>query len=322
MTTVLVTGSCGYIGSSLSHTLLKRGYNVIGIDNLFYNQSHIPLLPFNLYDNSSAGDYLFVKADCNNWDEIKKYIYAADIVVPLHALVGAPLCAAKPKLAKKTNFKSIKQIVDKLGKLQRICSPNSNSGYGTSEKICTEKSPINCLSLYAKTKYEAEQYILNKHENSICFRLATAFGMSLRPRFDLLVNDLIYKAYYDKEITVFDPNASRNFVHVDDICLGFVWAIENGGNQEVYNLGNDKENRTKLELAELINSHIPFKIKIGEGADPDCRDYRISSGKLKKAGFQARTPIRTAIDQFKEFFNYLPEKKKIREKILKYNRNI
>lgn len=320
---ILITGSCGYLGSELCLTLIKRGHNVIGLDNLYYNQgaSQINLLPFHLLDHTNSGNYMFVKEDCNDWDKIKKYVYNADILFPLHALVGEPICKKNTKLAKKTNLESIIKIVDNLGKDQRVIFPQTNSMYGTTNEICTEETEVNCLSLYSETKLQAGEYLLNNHKNSLVFRLATLFGMSPRLRLDLLVNDWIYKAYYNKEIEIYEPHFNRNYLSVSDAALAFIWAIENGGNGEIYNLGNDAENRTKMELAELINQQIPFKINIGDGKDPDKRNYRVSSNKLEKAGFKANTPIKFAIEQLKEYFKYLPEKKKIREKLLKYNRN-
>lgn len=319
---ILITGSCGYLGSELTMCMVKRGHQVVGIDSLFYNQHNIPLLPYQVYDTPESGDYHFIKADCRDWNSIKDLVNNADVIFPTHALVGAPLCDKKKKLAKETNYDSIKELLKLVGHDQRIVFFDSNSGYGASDKVCTEESPINCLSHYAKLKNDAANLVLEKHQNSLVFRLATVFGPSLRNRYDLMVNDFIYRAYFEKKMMIFNGEYRRNFVHNNDVVIACVWAIENGGKGEIYNLGNDKENKTKIELAKQIQKAIPFQLTIGEGKDIDQRDYEVSSEKLKKAGFIAHRTVNQAIDEFKEYFQYLPEKKKIREKLLKYNRNI
>lgn len=322
---ILLTGSCGYIGSELTLCLLRRGHDIIAVDSLFYSQgiSQIPTLPYKIcYDNSTAGTYNFIQHDCRDWTKVEKLVKIADVIIPLAALVGMPVCDKYPKIAKEINQDSITKLVKLLSPSQRLIILNSNSCYGNNAGISTEKSPTNCLSHYAKTKYEAEQIALNSHENCVAFRLATVFGASSsRPRLDLIVNDWAYQAYFNKQLTIYNENYRRNYVHISDVVLGIHWAIENGEKGEIYNLGNDKENKTKLELAQQIQKAIPFELEYGEGEDKDKRDYIVSSEKLKKAGFSAYHSINEGLAELKEYFNYLPRNKRIREQMLKYNRN-
>ena len=133
-------------------------------------------------------------------------------------MVGAPLCEKFPKLAKEINFNIIKYILSKINPNQKVIYPNTNSGYGVGKKnaYCTEESDLNPISLYGRTKVDAEKLIL-KHKNSVVFRLATVFGFSYRMRTDLLVNFLVHKAVTKKILKIFQPNFRRNYVHVSDV---------------------------------------------------------------------------------------------------------
>ena len=151
-----------------------------------------------------------------------------DLIIPLAALVGAPLCKKYPKKTIDINYKSIKYILSKLKTSQKIIFPNTNSGYGIGKKnkFCDEKSPLNPISLYGKTKVDAEKIVL-KHKNSIVFRLATVFGYSYRMRTDLLVNFLVNMAVRNKKISLFEPHFRRNYIHVLDVANAFIFSISN-----------------------------------------------------------------------------------------------
>ena len=182
-----------------------------------------------------------------------------DIIIPLAALVGAPLCAKYPKKTLDINYKCIKFILSKLKLSQKIIYPNTNSGYGIGDKnkFCDEKSPLKPISLYGRTKVEAEKIIL-KHKNSIVFRLATVFGYSYRMRTDLLVNFLVNMAVRNKRLTIFEPNFRRNYIHVIDVANAFIFAIENFSRMRgnIYNVGLSDANLTKLQLANQIKKNI------------------------------------------------------------------
>jgi nucleoside-diphosphate-sugar epimerase len=176
-------------------------------------------------------------------------------------------------------------------KEQRIIYPCTNSGYGIGEKdkFCTEETPLRPISLYGKTKVEAEKAILDAG-NAISLRLATAFGMSPRMRLDLLVNDFVYRAVRDRYLVVFEGHFRRNFIHVRDVARAFIHAIENFERMrdEPYNVGLSDANLSKLELCAKIKEQLPDFVYIEApiGEDPDKRDYIVSNEKIERTGFK------------------------------------
>ena len=231
-----------------------------------------------------------------------------DIIIPLAALVGAPLCAKYPKKTLDINYKCIKFILSKLKLSQKIIYPNTNSGYGIGDKnkFCDEKSPLKPISLYGRTKVEAEKIIL-KHKNSIVFRLATVFGYSYRMRTDLLVNFLVNMAVRNKRLTIFEPNFRRNYIHVIDVANAFIFAIENFSRMRgnIYNVGLSDANLTKLQLANQIKKNIKgIKINLLKNKkDPDKRDYFVSNKKIEKLGFRTSISLEDGIIELKNLFN-------------------
>ena len=178
--------------------------------------------------------------------------------------------------------------------------PNTNSQYGSSKDIITEDSPFNPLSLYAKTKCDAENYIMD-WGNGICLRLATVFGASPRMRTDLLVNDFVYKTITEGVLVLFQSQFKRNYIHVRDIARTFLFCIENYDkmNGEVFNVGLSNANLNKKELAETIKEHYPDLVIIENefSSDFDNRDYIVSNEKLESYGWE---PIYTIDDGIKE----------------------
>jgi nucleoside-diphosphate-sugar epimerase len=178
--------------------------------------------------------------------------------------------------------------------------PVTNSGYGIGEagKFCTEETPLRPISLYGKTKVDAEKAVLD-FGNCITFRLATVFGMSPRMRIDLLVNDFVYRAVNDKALVIFQGHFKRNFVHVRDVADAFVFGIENFDTMkgQPFNLGLNNANLSKLELCEEIKKEIPNFVFIEApiGEDIDKRDYIVSNDRLKSAGFEASYSLQTGI---------------------------
>ena len=156
MVEVLITGGAGYLGSTLSEELLNRGYKVTALDNLMYKQTSLLHL-------CSNKNFNFIQQDVTDLDLLKKTIMDYDVIIPLAAIVGAPACDADKDLSTKINFEQIKCIVDNLCENQKLIMPNTNSQYGSSTDIITEKSPFNPLSHYAKTKCDAEDYILSNY---------------------------------------------------------------------------------------------------------------------------------------------------------------
>lgn len=299
---ILITGGAGYIGSKLTEKLSEAGYSVTIFDNLFWRQGTLVTKP--LLGNRVK----FYKEDIRGWSgDLNREIGRADVIIPLAALVGAPLCDRLATDAYEINQRWIQDLIPKLSPDQSVIFPNTNSSYGTCEGICTELTPINPLSLYAQTKQSAEDAVLS-HKQAISFRLATVFGWSYRPRIDLLVNNLIHLALRDKRIDVFNGKARRNYIHIDDICSAFFYAVNHTHRMYgVYNLGNDSLNSTKEDLARFICNKTGATITFSDGTDPDKRDYEVSSVKLEKAGFKAHIGLDWAIEEMTKFYTISEE---------------
>jgi nucleoside-diphosphate-sugar epimerase len=296
---ILITGVAGFIGSKLATNLLSLGYDVTGIDLLKYDSSSLNHLFL-------QSNFKFIKADITKEKIIKEFIKKKNFIIPLAALVGAPLCEKYKKEAISVNLESIKLIMKYLKKDQNIIYPTTNSGYGIGEKgFCTEKSPLKPVSLYGKTKVDAEKIIM-KHENSISFRLATVFGYSYRMRTDLLVNNFVYNAIKNNQLKIFEPHFRRNFIHIDDVVRAFVFAINNFKKMKsnIYNLGLSSANISKIQLAKKIKKQIPglkISTKINS-KDPDKRDYFVSNKKIEKKGFKASVSLDSGIKELIKVF--------------------
>ena len=293
MSKILITGGAGYLGSVFTRNLLKN-HEVIVYDNLMYNQT-------SLVDLSNNPNFTFHYGDVREWSKLKYLVEQVDIVIPLAALVGFPLCEKDKDLATSINTTQIQNIVDVLSDDQMILYPNTNSGYGTRGKgMVDETNVLTPISHYGKTKCEAEDYIINE-SNGISFRLATVFGVSSRMRTDLLVNDFVYKLLTDRYITLFEHKFVRNFIHIQDVSRAFEYMIDNyyTFNNEIFNLGLSDENITKKQLVEKIQSHIPnTSVNYSDYyVDPDKRDYIVSNEKIEEAGWK---PIFTLDDGIKE----------------------
>ena len=306
MEKILITGGAGYIGSMLTTKLIEKGYRVTVIDSLQFSKNSLNHL-------FAHKNFKFIYGDVRNKNLIKKNIKKHNIIIPLAALVGAPLCEKYKKEAKEVNFGSIKYMLKIVSKKQKIIFPTTNSGYGIGqkEKYCDENSPLNPISFYGQTKAEAEKIIL-EFENSICFRLATIFGYSYRMRTDLLVNNFVYNALKFKKLKLYEPHFRRNYIHIIDVVRAFIFAIKNFNKlkSNTYNLGLSSANLTKLMLAKKIKKQFKeVKISIIRNRkDPDQRDYFVSNKKIEKKGFK---PIISLEEGIAELLNVLRFEKKI-----------
>jgi nucleoside-diphosphate-sugar epimerase len=290
---VLITGGAGYLGSVLTETLLNKGYDVTVIDNLTYKQ--ISLTPFSHYEN-----FNFILGDVRDEALLKKLVSENDIIIPLAAIVGMPACDANPELTIKINYEQIKNITEWISNNQMVIIPNTNSQYGSSNEIITEDSPFKPLSLYAKTKCDAEKAVLDSG-NGIALRLATVFGVSYRMRMDLLVNDFVYKALTDGYLVLFESHFIRNYIHIRDIANTFLFMIENYEkcNNNTFNVGLSSANCTKLDLAKSIKKYVPDLIIVENNfkKDFDQRNYRVSNEKLESMGWNANYSLDKGINE-------------------------
>lgn len=300
MTKILITGGAGYIGSVLIPKLLTDGFKVTCVDNLMYD-------PTSLMMATIHKNFDLIIGDARDKELMKPLIEKSDIIIPLACMTGAPLCNKDKIAASTVNRDSVVMCSKFSSKNQLLIYPCTNSGYGIGEEgiFCTEESPLKPISLYGKLKVEAERILLDKG-NAVTFRLATVFGISPRPRLDLLVNDFTYRAFFDKTVVLFEADFKRNYLHIEDAADGFRFAIKNpqlAGN--CFNLGYSEANLSKRELCEEIKKIIPdFVYLISEiGTDIDKRNYIVSNEKIEKAGFKASRDLSTGI---KELIKALP----------------
>lgn len=292
---ILVTGGAGYIGSILVPDLLSQGHTVTVLDNFMFKQASLNHI-------CAHKNFHVVNGDIRKEEVIKPLLKQADVVIPLAALVGAPLCNKDDIAASTTNYHAIGMMLQNVHKSQIILMPTTNSAYGSGDEnnFCTEETPLNPISSYAIAKVAVEQELM-KHENAVSFRLATVFGMSPRMRTDLLVNDLTYRAVYDGSVVLFESHFKRNYIHVRDISRVFTHAINNIDKMkgEIYNVGLSTANVSKMELCEKIKEHIPH-FSIMEAAirkDPDQRNYIVSNAKLEATGFNTQFTLDDGITE-------------------------
>jgi nucleoside-diphosphate-sugar epimerase len=294
-TRILVTGGAGYIGSVLVPMLLEQGFAVTVLDQFIFGQTSLAECCIN-------PNFQITRGDCRDKGTVSRLMRDADYIIPLAAVVGAPACDNDATAAVSINRDAIKLILSLRSAQQRIILPNTNSGYGIGEKqsYCTEQSPLRPISLYGKTKVEAELAVLDAG-NAITFRLATVFGMSARMRIDLLVNDFVYRALHDRAVVVFEGHAKRNFIHIRDVCHAFIYAIARfeAMKDEAYNVGLSDANLSKLELCARVRKQLPrfvyLEAPIGE--DPDKRDYIVANAKIEGKGFLPKYSLDAGIGE-------------------------
>lgn len=278
---VLVTGGAGYIGSVLVRRLIGAGYRVRVLDSLLFGDSSTA----SLRDHPS---FEMLKADFRHLGSVVRAVQGMDAVIHLGAIVGDPACKLDAQLTIETNLTAtamIKSVCQGLG-IKRFLFASTCSVYGASDDISDEKSAPAPISLYACTKVDSERVVLMKrtpHFAPTVFRLATIFGWSPRPRFDLVVNLMTARALREHRVTVFNQTQWRPFVHVDDIARAFIACLKAPTSlvgYEIFNLGSNWLNATLGELASRVGALIPgTQIQYVENT-ADHRNYRVCFDKI------------------------------------------
>ncbi len=301
MSKILITGGAGYIGSMLCTRLLSLGHQVTVVDLLKYDKGSLNHLYFNK-------NFQLIIDNVNKKKLIKKLVKQNEYIIPLAALVGAPLCEKFKKDAINTNLGTIKTLCEVTTKKNKVIYLTTNSGYGIGEKdkYCDENSPLNPISLYGRTKCDGEDLVRAKIKNYVCFRLATVFGHSYRMRSDLLVNNFVNTAVKKEKLTLFEPHFRRNFIHVRDVVNAIEFTMKNFNKlkNDVYNLGLSSANISKIMLAKKIKKkYKKLKINIvSNRKDPDKRDYFVSNKKIEKKGFKASISLEDGISELIQIF--------------------
>lgn len=281
---ILVTGGAGYLGSIMVSDLLAAGHKVTVLDNFLFKQTSLNHCCHN-------PNFSVVKGDIRIEATMAMVMKDADVIIPLAALVGAPLCSLDPVGATTTNHDAITLMLKLLSKEQIVLMPTTNSAYGTGDEnnYCTEESPLRPISQYAIEKVAIEKELM-QHSNAISFRLATVFGMSPRMRIDLLVNDFTYRAVYDRFVVLFESQFKRNYIHVRDVSRAFQHALNHYDEMkgQIYNVGLSDANVSKKELCEHIQIQLPdfVFVEAPVGKDPDQRNYIVSNAKIEATGFK------------------------------------
>ena len=304
---ILVTGGAGYLGSTLVPMLLEKGYSVNVVDNVMYGQTSLNHVCHHPKFTVTHGDVRVPST-------MRELLRDVDIIIPLAAYVGAPLCDRDPVGAKTTNHDAILNMLKLVSTDQRILMPTTNSAYGSGDEnnYCNEMSPLKPISTYAQDKVKVEQSLL-EHKNSISFRLATVFGMSPRMRLDLLVNDFVYRAVKDRFIVLFESHFKRNYVHVIDVARVFIHGILNFDSMagEIFNVGLSDANLSKTELCQRIKGHVEDFVFVEENIakDPDGRNYVVSNDKIERTGFKTMVSLDDGIIELIKGFELLSNAK-------------
>lgn len=303
---VLVTGGAGYIGSVLVRQLLEQGYRVRVLDLLLFGGESL----VELFNNP---DFEFIKGDVRDQQVLEQALKGVNYVVHLAAIVGDPACAAQPQLATEVNLEATKNLyrLAEQHKVERFIFASTCSNYGKmadSDQYVDENSPLRPVSHYARTKVEAELFLLGQPRTNYCkptvLRFATVYGISPRMRFDLTVNEFTKELALGRELVVYGQQFWRPYCHVVDLARSAIIALQAPEQKvafEVFNVGDTSENYQKQMIVDLLREQIPnAKIKYVEKLE-DPRDYRVSFEKIKNVlGFKITKRVPDGIRQIKQ----------------------
>jgi nucleoside-diphosphate-sugar epimerase len=299
---ILVTGGCGYIGSMLVPDLLARGFEVTVLDTFAAGDTFLAMC-------CADPNFDVVRGDARDMSVVKPLIAKADVVIPLAALVGAPLCARDKIGATTLNRDAVVDTIRLMSRNQRLVYPTTNSGYGVgaADAFCTEESPLKPVSLYGVTKVEAEKAVLEAE--GVSLRLATVFGMAPRMRLDLLVNDFTWRAVNDRAVVLFEAHFRRNFIHVRDVSKAFLHVLDRYERMQgqAYNVGLSEANLSKKQLCEVIAREVPgfVYLEAPVGEDPDKRDYIVSNAKIEATGWRPQHGLAAGVRELVKGYRML-----------------
>ena len=293
---VLVIGGAGYIGSLLVERLLEKGYRVRVMDSLLYGEEPLRAVK----DHTK---FELMVGDCRNIQDVVKAVRGVESIIHLAAIVGDPACEQNQELALETNYAATRMLIEiaKGHGVNRLIFASSCSVYGATDVEVDELAAVRPLSLYGQTKVNSEQALLEARSESFhptILRFATVFGLSYRPRFDLVVNLLTAKAKQEGVITIYNGQQWRPFIHVRDLAEATVRVLETPAalvNGEIFNVGDKRLNYTLTQVADTIREIFP-NVRVEQVENSDRRDYRVDFQKFhNRTGFEARYTLREGV---------------------------
>lgn len=298
---MLVTGGAGYVGSTLMRDALISGYRVRCLDLMLYGGKSI----VGLLNNPN---FELIKGDIRNRDDVEKALEGVNVIVHLAGIVGDLPCQAAPKSAYQINFHGTELLATTAKKknIKPFVFGSTCSTYGSADTLvfADETRELNPVSLYAETKIDCENLLLSLKSDSfhpIILRYGTAYGVSFRTRFDLLINSFVYEALTHNKIVVFAANMWRPYVHVSDaaaIILEMLRVQSDIISGEIFNAGITSQNFRKYEIVKMIQEFLPdIEVHFANEID-DKRNYRVDFTKLEqRIGFK---PAKTVSDGIRE----------------------
>ncbi|XP_060594986.1 GDP-D-glycero-alpha-D-manno-heptose dehydrogenase-like [Ruditapes philippinarum] len=303
---VLITGGAGYIGSVLVPMLLDEGHEVTVYDKLNWGIH-------SLLHVVHMSNLRIIRGDVTNRDHVAEVVLGKDAIIHLAAVVGDPACDSDPDAALSTNILGTQNVVDSMTKTQIMIFASTGSCYGYVEGVCTEKTTLQPLSLYGKSKVRGEEIV--RSVGGICLRFATLFGLSPRMRLDLLINNLTFTAVMENHIRLFKGHFRRTFLHVRDAVGAIIFALDNAivMSGKAFNIGDDQLNMTKLQVVHIIQEVLPDCTisTISDKTDKDKMDYEVSYEKIHKLGFHHKIEVKEGIQEMLKVFPFLSLKDSI-----------
>lgn len=298
---VLVVGGAGYIGSILCRKLLAKGKTVRLLDSFVYGNEAVRELFGHPRLELCVGD-------CRNIQSVVSAMKGVDSVIHLAAVVGDPACEQDRRAALEINYAATRMMTEVARGygVKRFVFASSCSVYGETEEIVDEQSATGPISVYAQTKVDSERALLKARTagfHPVILRLATVFGNSYRPRFDLVVNLLTAKALQNGIITIYNGDQWRPFIHVSDVAEGLICALDAPAalvDGEIFNLGDSRLNYTLTQVAETIQRLAPGT-RVEHVENPDRRNYRVCFDKIRRElGFECRVTLEEGIEDLRK----------------------
>ncbi len=296
MSTVLVTGGAGYVGTRLVPKLLAAGHTVRVLDLFLFGAD--------VFDDIDDPRLECITGDIRDLPLVRNALRGVDAVIHLACISNDPSFELDPDLGKSINYDCFAPMVDaaKAAGVRRFVYASSSSVYGIKdEEHVTEDLALRPLTDYSKFKAMCEDVLMDKREpgfTTLILRPATVCGYSRRQRLDVIVNILTNHAFNNRRIRVFGGKQIRPNIHIEDMTDLYVRSLawdDAAIDGKIYNAGYF--NQAVDELAEVVRRRVGDDVAVVVEPTDDNRSYRIDSGKIKRElGFSANRSIDEAVD--------------------------